>query len=232
MDPTIKTTRAHILFGIEHAGTVERGRDSNRERDQGQPEARASPEKVEKEVKKTREISHSEKFAVRALDGHHRDYILLLFVGLAHKSTLVYYLFIYLYLFFLLFLFSDFRIVSHSPFACKWQNRFRNSEPVVACFLSNKGGIPDIRIPCNSSELHPAPCMCDVCRVHGLGPSCTLKQNVLSLILLISSVKLMNQKRGIYRHHILYPLRFGPQLPNDAQTLRPKASLEPNQISN
>ena len=30
---------------IEHVGTVEKGRDSERERDQGQPEARASPEK-------------------------------------------------------------------------------------------------------------------------------------------------------------------------------------------
>ena len=32
-------------LGIEHVGTVEKGRDSERERDQGQPEARASPEK-------------------------------------------------------------------------------------------------------------------------------------------------------------------------------------------
>ena len=47
---------------------VEKGRDSDRERDQGQPEA-------------------------RALDGHHKDYILLLFIGLARKSTFVYFLF-------------------------------------------------------------------------------------------------------------------------------------------
>ena len=72
---------------------VEKGRDSDRERDQGQPEVRASLEKVEKEVKKTRGISHPEKFEARALDGHHRDYILLLFVGLARKSTLVCFLF-------------------------------------------------------------------------------------------------------------------------------------------
>ena len=97
-----------------------KGRDSDRERDQGQLVARALLEKVEKEVKKTRGISHSEKFEVRALDGHHRDYILLLFVGLARKSTLVCLfvcLFIYLFL-------SDSRIMSHSPLACKWQSRF------------------------------------------------------------------------------------------------------------
>jgi len=62
---------------------VEKGRDKDRERDQGQLKARASLEKVEKEVKKTRGVSHLEKFEVRAPDGHHRDYILLFFVGLA-----------------------------------------------------------------------------------------------------------------------------------------------------
>ena len=75
--------------GIEHEGTVEKGRDSDRELDQGQPEARATPEKVEKEVKKIRWKSHPEKFGARALDGHHRDYIILLFVGFARKSTFV-----------------------------------------------------------------------------------------------------------------------------------------------
>ena len=30
------------------------------------------------------------------------------------------------------------------------------------------------------------------------------------------------------RHCILYPLQLRPPFPNDAQTLRPKASLEPN----
>ena len=65
-------------------------RDSDIERGQGQPGARASPEKVEKEVKKTRGTSHPEKFEVKALDGHHIDYILFfLFVGLAHKSTFI-----------------------------------------------------------------------------------------------------------------------------------------------
>ena len=67
---------------------VEKGRDSDRERDQGQPESRASPEKVEKEVKKTRGTSHPEKFEAIAPNRHHRDYILLLFVRLARKSTL------------------------------------------------------------------------------------------------------------------------------------------------
>ena len=70
-------------LGIEHAGTVEKGRDRNKERDQAQPKARALPEKVEKEVKKTRRASQPEKFEERAPDGHHRGCILLLFVGLA-----------------------------------------------------------------------------------------------------------------------------------------------------
>ena len=51
MGPTIEITRAY-------AGMVEKGRDSDRERDQGQPEARALPEKVEKDVKKARGVSH------------------------------------------------------------------------------------------------------------------------------------------------------------------------------
>jgi len=79
---------------------VEKGKDRDRDRDQGQPKARASPKKVKKEVKKTRRASHPEKFEAKAPDGHHRDCILLL-------SFL-----------------SDSRIVSHSSFACKWQNRF------------------------------------------------------------------------------------------------------------
>ena len=78
---------------IEQAGMVEKGRDSDRERDQGQPEARASPENVDKEVKETRGTSHPKKFEARALDGHNRDCILLLFIGLAHKSTLICFLF-------------------------------------------------------------------------------------------------------------------------------------------
>ena len=74
---------------------VEKGKDSDRERGQGQLEARASPNKVEKEVKKTRGTSHSKKFEARATNGHQRDYILLLFVGLARKSTLVFFLFFF-----------------------------------------------------------------------------------------------------------------------------------------
>ena len=120
--------------------------------------------------------------------------------------------------------------MSYSPFACNWQNRFWNSEPVVSRFPSNKGGNSDIRIPHNSVELHPAPCMRVVCCVRRLGPSCMLKQNVLSLTLLISLVELTNQKRGIYRHRILYPLRLGLLFPNDGKILRPKVSLGLNQI--
>ena len=128
MGLTIEITRAY-------ASMVEKGRDSDRERDQGQPEARALPEKVEKEAKKARGVSHPKKFEARALDGHHRDRILLLFIGLAHKSTLICFLFFFL---------SDSRIMSHLPFTCKWQNRFWDSEPVVTRFSSNKGGTSDI----------------------------------------------------------------------------------------
>ena len=130
------------------------------------------------------------------------------------------------------FFFSDSRIVRHLPFACKWQNRFWDNKPVIARFSSNKGGTLDIRISHISSKLHPTPCMRDVFRVHGLGPSHTSKQNVLSLILLILLVKLINQKRDICRHCILYPLWLGPSFPNDARTLRPKTSLDLNQILN
>ena len=37
------------------------------------------------------------------------------------------------------FYFSDSRIVSHSPFACNWQNRFWDSEPIVAHFPTKVG---------------------------------------------------------------------------------------------
>ena len=127
--------------------------------------------------------------------------------------------------FFFFFFLSDFRIMSHSPFACKWQNRFWDSKPIVARFLSNKSGTSDIQIPHSSLELHPALCMHDVCCVHGLGANRTSEQNVLSLILLILLAKLTNQKMGICRHCILYPLRLRPPFPNDMQTLRPKANL-------
>ena len=134
----------------------------------------------------------------------------------------------------LFFFFSDFKIVSHSSFACNQQNRFQDSEPIIARFPSNKGGNSDIRIPCNSVELQPALCivLCVVCCVYGLGPSHMSKQNVLSLILFIPLVKLTNQKRGICRHYILYPLRLEPPFPNDVKILRPKVGLEPNQITN
>ena len=65
----------------------------------------------------------------------------------------------------------------------------------------------------NTMELYPAPCMHVVFHVSGLGQSCTSKQNVLSLILLIPLAELTNQKRVIYRHHILYPLRLEPRSP-------------------
>ena len=69
-----------------------------------------------------------------------------------------------------------------------------------------------------------------VCHVRRLGLSRTTKQNVLSLILLIPLVELMNQKRGIYRHHILYPLQLGPLFLNDVRILMPKVGLGLNQI--
>ena len=203
---------------IEHAGTVEKCSDKDRERDQGQPEARALPKKVEKEVKKTRGASHPKKFEARALSGHHKYYIPLLFVRLAQKVPSL----------FFFFPLTDSRIVSHSPFACKWQNRFWDNKLVITYFPSNTSGTSNIRIPRSSPELPRTPCMRDVCHVRGLGPSHTSKQNVLSLILLILSAKLTNQKKGICRHYILYPLQLGPLFPNNAQTLRPKTNLEPN----
>ena len=53
-------------LGVEHAGTVEKSRDRDGERDHGQLEARASLEKVEKEVKKTIGTGCLEKFDARA----------------------------------------------------------------------------------------------------------------------------------------------------------------------
>ena len=83
------------------------------------------------------------------------------------------------------FLFNDSRIVSHLPFACNWQIRFLDSEPIVTRFPSNTSRTLDTRIPCNSAGLHLAPYMHVVRRVRWLGSSCTLKENVLSLILSI-----------------------------------------------
>ena len=122
--------------------------------------------------------------------------------------------------------------MSHLPFAYDWQNRLWDSKPVVARFLRKTGGNSNIRIPHNSSELHPTLCMRDMCRVHGLDPSRTLNQIFLSLIFLISLVKHMNQKRGICRHRILYPLQLELLFPNDSEILRPNVGLGLNQILN
>ena len=96
------------------------------------------------------------------------------------------------------FLFCDSNTMSHLPFTCNWQNRFWDSEPIIARFPSNKGGNLDIRISHNTTELHPAPCMCVVCCVCGLGLSCMSKHNVLSLILFIPSMELTKKKRASY----------------------------------
>ena len=101
-----------------------------------------------------------------------------------------------MFFFFFFFFFNGSRIVSHLPFACNWQTRFLDSELVITHFLSNTYRTLNIRIPRNSVELHPTLCIRVICRVLWLGPSCTLKQNVLSLILLISLAELTNQKRG------------------------------------
>ena len=45
-------------------------------------------------------------------------------------------------------------------------------------------------------------------------------------------MKLTNQKKGIYRYCILYPLRLGPPFPNDGKILKPKVGLGPDQIIN
>ena len=71
-----------------------------------------------------------------------------------------------------------------------------------------------------------------VCRVRGLGLIHTSKQNVLSLIILILLAELTNPKKGIYKHHILYPLQLGSSFPNDGKILRPKVGLGPNKILN
>ena len=86
--------------------------------------------------------------------------------------------------------------------------------------------------PMRLCRFAPAPCMRAMCRVCGLGLRRTSKQNVLSPILLIPLAKFTNQKRGICKHRILYPLRPGPPFPNDAKILKPKVGLGPNQITN
>ena len=81
------------------------------------------------------------------------------------------------------FLFSDFKIVSHLHFVCNWQNKFWNSEPVIAHFLSNNGGNWDILIPRNSSKLHLAPFMRDVCHMRGFSKT---GSGIVNLSLLVS----------------------------------------------
>ena len=103
------------------------------------------------------------------------------------------------------FLFCDSNTMSHLPFTCNWQNRFWDSEPIIARFPINKGGNLDIRISHNTTELHPAPCMCVVCCVCGLGLSCMSKHNVLSLILFIPSMELTKKRKG---HLIIFSLLF------------------------
>ena len=125
--------------------------------------------------------------------------------------------------------FSDFRIVSHSPFPYNWQTRFLDSEPIITLFLSNTCGTSGFRMSHNSTTLHPAPCMHVVCCVCGLGLSHTTNCFV-SYSFLFFWVEFTNQKKGIYRHCILYPLWLGPLFPNDGTTLKPKVGLGPNQM--
>ena len=56
------------------------------------------------------------------------------------------------------------------------------------------------------------------------------KKKFFSLILLIQLVELTNQKRGIGRQSILYPLWLRPLFPNDVEILEPKVGFGPNQI--
>jgi len=53
-----------------------------------------------------------------------------------------------------------------------------------------------------------------------------MKQNFLSLIILILLAELTNQKRGICRHRILYPLQLWPPFANDIRILKSKVGLE------
>ena len=72
-------------------------------------------------------------------------------------------------------------MVSHSPFACHWQNGFWDNEPVIAHFSSNKDENSDIRIPRNFLELHPAHVcvMCVVC----MGEAQAVRQNKIFCLL-------------------------------------------------
>ena len=55
--------------------------------------------------------------------------------------------------------------MSHLPFTCNWQNRFWDSEPIIARFPSNKGGNLDIRISHNTTSYTP-PHVCVLCAVY------------------------------------------------------------------
>ena len=46
-------------------------------------------------MKKITGASHPEKFEARALNGHHRVYILLLFVGLVRRAPLFVFVFLF-----------------------------------------------------------------------------------------------------------------------------------------
>ena len=54
----------------------------------------------------------------------------------------------------------------------------------------------------------------------------------MNLQLIFLSLVCVSLFSPAYRHCILYPLWLELPFPNDVQTLWPKASLEPNQISN
>ena len=68
------------------------------------------------------------------------------------------------------------------------------------------------------------------CCVCGLGLNRTSKQIFLSLILLILLAELTNQKKGIYKYRILYPLQLGPPFPNNVRILKPKIGLGPKNM--
>ena len=78
------------------------------------------------------------------------------------------------------FFLSDSWIASHSPFAYNWQNRFSDGKPVLARFLSNKGGNSDIRIAHDLCGVAPRPmyACCVLCAWVGLEPY--IETNVVS----------------------------------------------------
>ena len=156
----------HISWGNWICRHNRRGRD----RDQGYPEEKASPEKVEIEMEAEyylevqatqRSLRQESQIDTTKMYPFKLVWAPCLF-GWWMRSLAIF-----------VFHFSDFRIVSHLPFACNWKNKFCDSELVVAHFPSNKCGNSNIRIPCNSIELKPTPCMCVMYHVRGSGPSHT-----------------------------------------------------------